>query len=105
MSMSFQRSTWTEPLPLIRNLDEKGHSVSLTVNGQAWAGSSELVVQTSLKHWMHDSKAVGVHSCFITGSMIGRLLRRWGFLFRIDVSWTRWPASSISEISHKDSKP
>src|SRR6185312_2542298 len=43
--------------------------------------------------------------CSITGSMIGPLLTRWVWNFRIDFSWTRWPKYTGWATSLKVSKP
>src|SRR5438132_12018218 len=104
MRLRFRKSILTENWPAIPN--QKGevtHTSSLSLNTPGAGDSYDLVVQTFCDHWIEELQRGTVRSCFITSSMIGKLLRRWGFTFHINVLLTRWPASSISATSPKDS--
>src|SRR5262245_24773163 len=83
---------------------EVGRSVSLTAYHLGRDGSSERQIYLSFKHFSVGSPVGHLSFCFISGSMIGRLLRRWGFTFHYELSLTLAPSSSTSATSPKDSK-
>src|SRR5438128_1747440 len=106
MKLTFRKSTLDENWPATPNQKEEvTHIASLSLNRPGRVDSYELGVETFFDHWIRGLRRGTVRSYFITSSTIGKLLRKWGFTFHINVSLTRWPASSISETSPKDSKP
>src|SRR5438132_13151602 len=106
MRLRFRTSTLDTNWPATPNQKEEvTHIASLSLSRPELADSSDLTAEIFCDHWIRGLRGGTVRSCFITSSMIGKLLKRWGFTFRIDVSWTRWPASTISATSPKDSKP